>query len=135
MGTARALLASDAPARDTSRRKGIGLPRRIRGGSLEGRSGSSPEDVTVRLALKTGLLAAEQLQIALAERSGGKSPRPIQEILLEKGFLTREQLSSLQEKSDSEVLVIPHSKDHAPLGKYEIVRELGRGGMGVVYEA
>jgi hypothetical protein len=30
---------------------------------------------------------------------------------------------------------IDHSPDHRRLGDFEVVRELGRGGMGVVFEA
>jgi len=84
-----------------------------------------PLDVSIgQRAVELGLITANQLRAVLLELSqpGAAAPN-VGAALVDKGLLSAAQLDALS---------------GAPLkrlGKYVIVRELGRGGMGVVYEA
>src|SRR5262245_51407892 len=109
------------------------------------------EEQALRLgkrALDRGIITTEQIPIAVfkhgrAPRHGasaphpppGRSTPPLGEILTEKGFLTPTQLQLLVE---DERLATPRPAG-APafesFGKFKLLREVGRGGMGVVYEA
>jgi serine/threonine-protein kinase len=87
-----------------------------------------------KLALERGWVTPLQLREALSEQwaeveSGRGRTRSLGAILVSKGILTDRQLDELLEKVVSTVPSFP------PFGKYNLVRELGRGAMGVVYEA
>ncbi len=112
--------------------------------------------------LERGLITPDQLREALVERArlvatGDGKTAPLGGILVSKGFLTDAQLVDvLADNSSPRAAAAPATPpsaagasvslpDSAPtlpqdpsttrLGKYALVRELGRGGMGVVYEA
>ncbi|HEV3027541.1 MAG TPA: serine/threonine-protein kinase [Planctomycetota bacterium] len=82
------------------------------------------DDTIGRKAVDVGLITANQLADVLLELSSLRSLSPsVGAALVDKGLLSSAQLDALS---------------GAPLkrlGKYVIVREIGRGGMGVVYEA
>ena len=86
-----------------------------------------------KLAVDRGYIDLSQLREGLVdqsrEASSGAGAPLLGFILVTKGYLTEEQLQSLL---DVQQAPLPEAES---FGKYAIRRELGRGGMGVVYEA
>jgi tRNA A-37 threonylcarbamoyl transferase component Bud32 len=87
-----------------------------------------------KLAVDRGYLSLSQLREGLAEQSreslgGGEAPL-LGFVLVTKGYLTENQLQSLLDAQGA----LLGSGTHI-FGKYRLMKELGRGGMGVVHEA
>ena len=92
-------------------------------------------DQVTQQVLKSQFCSAEQVQEALdiqqKMRDMGINPKPLPEVLLDKGYISKEQYSQLAVNSRSDKASI--DKDSIP--GYEILNKIGQGGMGAVFRA
>jgi predicted Ser/Thr protein kinase len=103
-------------------------------GSEDSGRGNPSSTRIVKDAVELGLLTTQQINELLEERARsraeGERPAPIGDVLLSRGYLTAAQLDSLVARRER-----PRNAAPATFGRYRIVREIGHGGMGFVYEA
>jgi predicted Ser/Thr protein kinase len=93
-----------------------------------------PDSPLGEIAVSRGYITEAQLEECLEEQKRIEPRVLLGELLLRHKYLTGEQLLralAVQRKPEP----APQLPEGVKIGKYSLVREIGRGGMGVVYEA
>jgi len=93
-----------------------------------------PDAPLGEIAVSRGYCTDAQLEECLEEQKTATPHVLIGELLLRHKYITPEQLLralAAQKKPDQP----PQLPEGAKIGKYSLIRELGRGGMGIVFEA
>ncbi len=86
-----------------------------------------------RLVVERQLVTPDEVRVAIEQKvrlSGGGPPRPLGEILVDLGFLTRTQLLRLQGSSEDS-----GGRPAQQLPGYQLLNKCGAGAMAVVYRA
>jgi tetratricopeptide (TPR) repeat protein/predicted Ser/Thr protein kinase len=118
----------DAPARTGA----LGDIRKFLDDAAEELPG--PDAPLGEIAVSRGYVTEAQLEECLGEQKVTTPHILIGELLLRHKYITGEQLLralAAQKKPD----LPPQLPEGAKIGKYSLIREIGRGGMGVVFEA
>jgi len=88
------------------------------------------------LLLSKGIVAQDALERCARARQGGARQQSLAESLVEDGSLDAREIESLAEEAHSlDQALIPALPGGGRLGEFRILREIGRGGMGIVFEA
>ncbi len=93
-----------------------------------------PDAPLGEIATSRGYITDTQLEECLEEQKAATPHVLLGELLLRHKYITPEQLLralAAQKKPDQP----PQLPEGAKIGKYSLIREIGRGGMGVVFEA
>src|SRR5258706_15834494 len=88
------------------------------------------------LLLCKGIVAQDALERCARARDQGTQQQSLAEALVEDGALDPSDVETLAEEANSlDLALIPSLPGGGRLGEFRLVREIGRGGMGNVFEA
>jgi serine/threonine-protein kinase len=91
-----------------------------------------------QLAVENGLVSEGQMRECLATqdqtRASDGNARPVEDILLEKGFMSKEEIHAIKTALDR-ISRDEQKGEPLRLGNYEIIGKIGDGGLGSVYKA
>ncbi len=98
---------------------------------------SRKDRIFSELMLARGLVSQELIeQYAEQPRSGDESDSSLAKQLVQSGDVRRELVDEVLEEAQAiDQSLAPHLSGRVRLGEFRLIRELGRGGMGIVYEA
>ena len=97
---------------------------------------SREERILSELLLSKGLVTRDRLEACAQRREDGAGNASLAEILVDRGDLDAQDAKKASEEARAlEASLAPDLPGEGRLGEFRLVREIGRGGMGIVYEA
>ncbi len=97
---------------------------------------SREERIFSELLLARGLVARDFIEGYARKNADDDSEPSLAEFLIDSGGLPKAQADEVLEEARAiDATLAPHLAGGTRLGEFRLIRELGRGGMGIVYEA
>ena len=97
---------------------------------------SREERIVSELLLSRGRVSKDALESAVARLRETSSTDTLVDALVKDGKLARDAATRISDEARAiDAMLTPEKPENERLGDFRLVREIGRGGMGVVYEA
>lgn len=97
---------------------------------------SREERILSEILVSRGLVARERIEAVASARRVSPQSRSLVDILIDSGEVPREEAEQAAEEAHSlDEALAPELPAGKKLGEFRLIREIGRGGMGIVYEA